>query len=456
MRYEVHFDDVQLTSDGGTTVLVTVAVNDAVTPPVRNTISIDVYDNACKAKLATLTGAESNAGDINDDCVTDVRDFGLVSAAWLINTELDEPYTDPLDAGHNRVGPNTVEVNAGKDIITWSGVPVTMDPTIVDDYDPNIPDDLKYYLWTYTPLAGVTVEFDSNSIPTPTVTITKELVYNLFVLNGSFEDPVLADSARVNVGTVPSWKSAWSTPGSGVWGDHNDRGGAYNPPVSEYITIPDGNNVGWATIDTSSDHCVYQELLITLQPSTAYVLSAKVGNPSNAPTANYRVELVAGDILSLSGVILASASGASPNGTTDPNWFDVSIPYTSVADPNEGQTLGVRLIAEVTVGDSLDLNFDAVVLLVDGEDGEDSYGPEPTRVELKLAVNKTGSSWNDVVSPVGIDVYNDACAAKGGTSESYDKTDLDSNCITSVTDIAEMVESWLDDIGALTEPVVKP
>ncbi len=67
-------------------------------------------------------------------------------------------------------------VDAGMNMITWSGEPVQLDPTVVNNSDP--PTDLTYAWSADTPPAGVAVEFDpidpvAANDPTPTVTITK-------------------------------------------------------------------------------------------------------------------------------------------------------------------------------------------------------------------------------------------------------------------------------------------
>ena len=448
--YEVHFDSVSLTSDNSTTVLVTVAVTDAVTPPVTDTISVTVYDNECAAKLAIVTGAEDHAGDINSDCVTDIHDFGIVAGTWLNDTELTEP-SDKGTLGAVRSDPNIAEVSAGADMVTLSGLAVQLDPDVTNNTSD--PVQILTYRWTANPDTGVVIS-DPNALA-PTVTVTRESVYSLFLLNGSFEDPELANDAYVTTGGVANWSTEWSEAGLDTWApDGSANGGAWDPNDGEYyVVIPDGENVGYVETDPGYDHCLYQELSITLQPSTAYVLSAKVGNPTDVPTNDYRIEIVNDDL-----GVLASSGGASPNGTTDPEWLDASVSFTSDAVVTAGKTLAIRLVAEAEAleGEIREVNFDAVELTVDGEVGASTYGTDPATVTMNLAVSYDGYAYASRDDQMTIDVYVDACLAKKATPETLDQADLNGDCITSLADLAILIDSWTVDVGALTVPVINP
>ena len=256
--YEVHFDDVKLTTDDGTTIKVNLVVKDDVTPSVTDTITIDTYDNACKAKIAT--GAEDNPGDINEDCVTDIDDAKMVASGWLESSELEEPFV--TNDSYTRGDPENITVNAGENVHTWSGETIQLSPTIVD-------------------------------------------------------------------------------------GDPND------PPV-DFI----------------------------------YKWSADTQD----------------------GVVF------DPNDPADPNFSNVLAPTITITkEPGDVKS-----------------------------------------VQLSLAVNKEGSAWDDVVSPVWVNVYDNPCQAMIGADQIFDSSDLNGDCITNLNDLATLSEAWLVDIGVLTEPAVKP
>lgn len=72
------------------TVTLTLAVSDLVhQSPVIDTMTIDVYDDACKAAHADGTH-EYDSTDLNQDCITDFVDFALIAAAWLDDYAITE------------------------------------------------------------------------------------------------------------------------------------------------------------------------------------------------------------------------------------------------------------------------------------------------------------------------------------------------------------------------------
>ena len=118
-----------------------------------------------------------------------------------------------------------------------------------------------------------------------------------------------------------------------------------------------------------------------------------------------------------------------------------------VADPNVGQTLAIRLIAEVFDEDK-DLNFDDVELLIDGEAG-DVDDSEKFTVTLTLAANNVESERADVEDSMTIDVYDSPCKAT-----ITDPADANEDCFTDLKDFAVMALDWLSDY-TITEPVPK-
>jgi len=101
----VSFDEVKLMINGEegvidyddemSTVTLTLTVTDETNPVVTDIITVDVYDTACKAALATGLSSEI---DFNSDCVVNLEDFAVMAAAWLNDTSYIEAapkYVEP-------------------------------------------------------------------------------------------------------------------------------------------------------------------------------------------------------------------------------------------------------------------------------------------------------------------------------------------------------------------------
>jgi len=98
---DVAFDDVELTVDppiappARLTVELTLAVSDEANPtPVTDTMTIDVYDDACGMAVA-LDPAAIELTDLNGDCVTNLLDFAVMAGLWLDDYALTEPVVEP-------------------------------------------------------------------------------------------------------------------------------------------------------------------------------------------------------------------------------------------------------------------------------------------------------------------------------------------------------------------------
>lgn len=98
--HKVYFDDVILSIDGksGTfpahhSVDLTLAVNDEDNPtPVEDTMTIDVYANAC---MAAISAGADDPGDIDEDCMTNLKDIAEIAAAWLDVYSVTAPFEKP-------------------------------------------------------------------------------------------------------------------------------------------------------------------------------------------------------------------------------------------------------------------------------------------------------------------------------------------------------------------------
>jgi len=56
-----------------------------------DTVTIDVYDNSCKAAESVgMEGAYSQA-DFNKDCFINIKDLEAMAAVWLVDYLLTEP-----------------------------------------------------------------------------------------------------------------------------------------------------------------------------------------------------------------------------------------------------------------------------------------------------------------------------------------------------------------------------
>ena len=352
---------------------------------------------------------------------------------------LSEPLTIQGD-------PNAPSVDAGVDMITWSGEPVQLDPNIVEQ--PGSSWTNLTYQWTANPPENVVFD-PSADVEAPAITITKPatVTKSITVGNAGFESPVLEDGFEES--NPPSWTDGYYDLANPTeWVVDEALAGVYNPDASMGYggVVPEGENAGYTTANSSRDSGMSQVLSATLEANTRYELTVQVGNPflfnGSTTTANYRVELLAG------GVLLASDTGPSP--ADDTTWKTATVVYDSGEEPAQlGEPLEIRLIA-VNYTDGKGVDFDDVQLSAEGP------APEPYVVRLTLAVNNEGSTRPDVKDDLTIDVYDDACqAAKALDLGADNPGDFDGNCITDANDLGMLASKWLTDTG-LTGPVPKP
>jgi len=62
--------------------------------PVPNIMMIDVYYDSCLAAKAVGT-VELDPTDFDDNCITNLADFAVLAADWLVDYELTEPIEKP-------------------------------------------------------------------------------------------------------------------------------------------------------------------------------------------------------------------------------------------------------------------------------------------------------------------------------------------------------------------------
>jgi hypothetical protein len=361
--------------------------------------------------------------------------------------------------------PNAPDVDAGNSWITWSGESVTLDGTITEKSEgwPSLIVDWEADPDGSDPDVGLDVDIAANIDPAdPTVTITKVPIIDPFVVNGGFEDPVLADGAETT--TPTAWTNGYyDLTNPTVWVVGDSVSGSFNPSASQGYSgfAPEGENVAYTTSYVGYDDGLSQVLSDTLEADTTYELSALVGNPSpyntwdpNNPTGvtgDYRIELLAG------GVLLASDTGPSP--TDDTYWTLAGCIYNSGASPaQEGEALEIRILAvefEIDETENYEVDFDDVQLLIEGELGTAALDPNPNDVKLTLTVGSAGKI--SVYDSTIITVYADSCQAglSAGAGIIFDPTDFDEDCDTDIDDLVELAATWLDDYD-ISAPAPKP
>ncbi len=398
---------------------------------------------------------------------------------WQVNSYI---YGDPAVVDYDNSDPNAFQVleghvwsfnavsdtppssvDAGIDLIAWSGYAIQLDPTVDDDGVSALT-----YLWTAAPADGVAITEDgTNPDNTATkeakVTITKGPYSAARIVNAGFEDPVSADGAYAYLLGYQGW---------GQYG--NEWQGVRNPLPAYYGgNAPEGQNIGWAEAagtGTGAHDGFAQVLAETLQPSTTYTLTVEVGHPHSAsfdgyPFGGYRVQLLAGGtphnvesteraIAITDGTVIAEEIGDSLSIAED-TFATVTVTHTTgasaAADPNVGEVIQIRLLATSLGGAWSMTDFDDVVLTADPPF---PATPDMT-VKLTLGVNDEANPM-PVTDTMTIDVYDDECkAARYGVGLAEDNPgDINKNCITGLDDLAEMLSTWLDDTG-LTEAVPK-
>jgi hypothetical protein len=63
--------------------------------PAINTMTIDVYSDACKAIIASGQAPPYDSGDLNTDCTTSLKDIAITGEKWLVDYKLTEPVAKP-------------------------------------------------------------------------------------------------------------------------------------------------------------------------------------------------------------------------------------------------------------------------------------------------------------------------------------------------------------------------
>jgi inosine-uridine nucleoside N-ribohydrolase len=170
------------------------------------------------------------------------------------------------------------------------------------------------------------------------------------IQNSSFEAVSLSVGGFTSVKTgngIAGWKTLTLNAGQDA--------GTLRPSRAMYSSVPDGNNVLYllasSTSGSTKDTTLIQELSVSLQPNTHYVLSALVGQRLDRNCAGYKVQLFSGDQL------LAEDNNAFP---LTPGFF---IPTVVTYDTNGTVlpgNLSIRLVAINGQGIENQVNFASV------------------------------------------------------------------------------------------------
>jgi len=400
-----------------------------------------------------------------------VTDLAIGTYFWRVDTYIngsalindDNKITGAQLTFNNDIAP---EIDAGVDMVTWSGQGVEMAPGIVDDGVSTVT-----YLWTVDPDGNTTyldgtddhldVVISDATAENPTITITKTSALEPLLLDGSFEFNELGDGGW-DTTPAPHWiDGQYVDPNNPVWQVVSSGSGVGDPDTGDWAsgTSYDGENYFMANSYVGEDSGLFQTLSSTLEADADYEINLMVGNYDNNVTeanptgaaGNYRIELLAG------GVVIASVSGASPVSGT---WAPAALSHTSDAAPAQlGQALEIRILAEAYGGadgvtNGVDICFDAVTFTVNGDA---THTVPPQEGQITAIVTVAVSDENNptpVVDTMTIDVYDTACQATrdGGNQSVNNLTDIDGDCVTNLKDFAAMAAKWLIDTSS-TGPV---
>ena len=229
---------------------------------------------------------------------------------WQVNSYLDGSTTGSPAEGDVWLFRTPMQpddrpaVDAGVDMVTWSGMPVQLDPNLFDDDVSPVT-----LLWSAIPDGAgdpdLDVEFSDPTVLAPTVTITKAPAeYIPIASNGGFELPVLADGDwTYGVDGTPGWTQSQQRSIAALVTDNNiwHGGGALNPDARTYgYEAPVGENVGYMGSANNPHYTALKKLLpVTLQPNTRYDVSVLVGNPYDYNRDSYNRDGIAPPLLAI-------------------------------------------------------------------------------------------------------------------------------------------------------------
>jgi len=490
---EVNFDDVQLTADPAfpvsdtvTSVDVTLTVNDETNPAVADTMTIDIYANACDAAREGL--GMDVVTDYNGNCVVSTDDLQIMAAAWLDDTSQEDVIFAMADGSASTT---PFIVNAGGDVISWADKTFTLAPTVED---PNFPQDQFEYNWTVETVEGLSVAISDPTAETPEVTITKiPGWFNVTIPNASFEAITMSPDGQMKWFKTSENTWRFADPDGTAYTDANNKGYfgqlfLWNPKIDLGGgwnrgglggEVPDGQNcviVGSKLRNSETNDDSSKEDAATNHPSGlatllediyhpegSYELTVKIGRSSIALSeiwGGYKVELLAGGTnVDSSNQYTHKVVGGTVIGqdiSTDvialETWVTatVTVPANAANADLAGEPLQIR-VTSMKIPDDPNTTY----MVVDDVKLGTDVPPAVLSVNLTLTSNKAGDTATASDSLM-VDVYVDGCAVVKAVDPSVIAvTDLNVDCITNLVDLAVLAEDWLLDY-ALIAPADKP
>ncbi len=362
-------------------------------------------------------------------------------------------------------------VDAGEDMITWSGEPVQLDATVVDDGESALT-----YAWSADPADGVV--FSDAGAEDPSVTITRIPAWvDITVPDASFETRSIDDTHFVWLysSLSPDWRfpdpDGTATPGtwgySFPWNPGLGDGGRTGNWTADGFggNAADGNNcivVGSRTYaDAGHPGGLAQLLDATYDPEYSYKLSVKVGRTGWRMWGGYKVELLAGGTeeessTQYSDKVVGGTVIGQDMSTDTP---DAEVWNTSMVTvlPNSanaglaGEPLQIR-VTPLTIPNDPNTTY---VVVDDVKLSTDAPPAVFFPVVLTLGVTDE-YNMTPLEDTLTIDVYDDPCKAAifGMSLDADNPIDYNKDCIVNLKDAAVMAAKWAVD-NSLTEPIAK-
>jgi len=419
-----------------TVVRMTLAVNNAgrLEPPVKDIMTIDVYDDGCKAAIGAGLAAD-NPADFDENCITDFGDLAETAATWLTDHALTEAEPQPtffLTANAGDVLSSEDWEGAAPDIDDWANtaydtsseprteilnVPAS-NPSAAEGSDPTgqctqIRGDTKKMLTLRNPLALASGGYTS-----------VEISYAIMI-STTANDPTLEYSALGDFSDMQVLKLHTPTDnGSGTPYEINRWYAGQTVTLdSDTYTFTDTAKIRLRSGGSQMSHKSYwDDIVIT-----------GLGSDPNLPSVD-----AGDDMISWSGQEVPMDSTIVETPGSD--WTNLTYLWTAEPDGIGDPDLDVAITGADTENAS-------VTITKAGPTGD------ATVIAMTLAVNDAGRVGPPVTDSMTIEVYDDAClAAMAAGPVELDRSDIDENCVTALPDFAVMATTWLDDY-TLTEAI---